>query len=148
MAKKNNTMMLVGIAAVIGAVWYFTKQPATAAAAVPAGGTPLPATPAGAIPGQVTTNSVQAAPAVDTSATSSFTNSNLDLVISQWFDTLDPANRAQAYAQYPNMTVDEKNQLGDIIVNVFDKFLKPSSAQTQFWNAWRVKYHIEDGTYA
>jgi hypothetical protein len=137
---KNNTVLVVGIAAAAAAVWYFFIRPGAQAApgsAVTPGAAALPGGPA-----------VNSTGPVYTSPPTPASNVNTDMVVQGWMNTLDAANKAQALGQFGNMTVDEKNQLADIIQNVWAVGAKPSAVQTNFWNAWRVKYHILDGTYA
>jgi hypothetical protein len=137
---KNNTVLVVGIAAAAAAVWYFFIRPGAQAAPGSA------ATPgAAALPGGPAVNSTGP---VYTSPPTPASNVNTDMVVQGWMNTLDAANKEQALGQFGNMTVDEKNQLADIIQNVWAVGAKPSAVQTNFWNAWRVKYHILDGTYA
>lgn len=145
--KKDNTLLIgLGIAAVLGGVYYFSRDTAAAPSS------PGVSNPGGALPGTVSSNlnastsiAQQQAP---TTTAGTGTASSQDLVLTNWFDSLDPANKNQAYAMLPNMTTDEKNQMANIIVNVWMKQVSPTSDQVNFWNTWRVKYHIEDGTFA
>jgi hypothetical protein len=133
---KDNTMLLLGLAAAAAVGYYFYSKQS-------AGVTPA-ALPAGSL---ATTTGT---PAGFSTAPTPAANANSATVVQGWFNSgaLDPANRQQAFGQFGNMTADEVNQLADIIVNVWGTGGKPSAAQTAFWNAWRVKYHIDDGTYA
>jgi hypothetical protein len=134
MGKKNdNTLLLFGLAAAAAVGYYFYSKQTPGAAATPATLTTTTGTPAGF-----------------TTAPTPAANANSATVVQGWFSSgaLDAANMQQAYAQFGNMTADEVNQLADIIVNVWGTGSKPSAAQTDFWNAWRSKYHIDDGTYA
>lgn len=128
--------MILGLAALAAAGYYFyTKQNGSAV-------------PAAAAPGALTTTT--GTPAGFVTAPTPAANINSATVVQGWFNSgaLDPANKQQAFAQFGNMTADEVNELADIIVNVWGTGSKPSAAQTDFWNQWRVKYHIDDGTYA
>jgi predicted negative regulator of RcsB-dependent stress response len=69
------------------------------------------------------------------------------VTVSNWMNTLDTANRTQALAELQYMTADELSQMANIINNVWAKGLSADSEETDFWNAWRVKYHVLDGTY-
>jgi hypothetical protein len=132
---KDNTMLLLGLAAAaaVGYYFYSRQSPGVAPALAPGSLATTTGTPAGF--------STAPTPAA---------NANSATVVQGWFNSgaLDPANKQQAFAQFGNMTADEINQLADIIVNVWGTGGTPSAAQTLFWNAWRVKYHIDDGTYA
>jgi hypothetical protein len=132
MAKKKNDWLLpVGILGAIGLYFYFKQQPVAAAPAI---------IPSGAIPMSTTVNSTDtSAPAPSVSST--------DTVVQTWMNTLPPNNRAQALSQFPNMTAAEKNELADIITNAWGKGVPPTSNQINFWNTWRVTYHVDDGTY-
>ncbi len=150
MAKKNSMTLPLLIGGGALAVWYFFFR--NTAAAAPA--------PTSAIPGNTANyngpgidmaspGTVSPLTGVSTAAAGYPTQNqnNTNIVIVNWMNTLSPANRNQALSQLPNMTVDETNELADIIVNVWAKGIAPSATQTAFWNAWRVKYHILDGTY-
>lgn len=69
-------------------------------------------------------------------------------VINQWINTLDPANANQARNALSVMTQAEIASLYDIVQNDFYGNGITTDAQRTFWNAWRVKYHVNDGTYA
>jgi len=70
-------------------------------------------------------------------------------IVRQWFDSLDAANKNQAYAQLPNMTSTDIAGLVDLIDNAWGSGIdKTTDSERAFWNAWRLKYHILDGTYA
>jgi hypothetical protein len=134
MGKKNdNTILVIGLAAAAAAVYYFYTKGSTAAAA----------------PGSTSSlTNPGTGPVVYSSAPTPAASGTTATVVQGWFNTLDPANKQQAYAQYGNMTDAELTELADIIVNVWGVGGKSSADQTIFWNAWRVKYHILDGTYA
>lgn len=68
--------------------------------------------------------------------------------ITQWMNTLTGGNRTAALAALPVMTQDEIAGLYDIVANDFYGNGITTPAQTAFWNAWRVKYHVNDGTYS
>jgi hypothetical protein len=128
---KDNTILYLGLAAAAAAAYYFYNRQSTAPAAA----------------ALTTTNGT---PSGFTTATTPAANANSATIVQGWFNSgaLDPANKQQAFAQFGNMTADEVNELADIIVNVWGTGSSPSAAQTAFWDEWRVKYHIDDGTYA
>jgi hypothetical protein len=132
MGKKNdNTFLLLGLAAAAGIGYYFyTKQ----------------STPA-AVPGAAVLPNPGTGPVTYSTAPTPAANVNSATVMQGWFNTLSPGNKQQAFAQFGNMTADEVNEMADIIVNVWGTGSQPSADQTAFWNMWRVKYHIDDGTY-
>lgn len=132
---KDNTMLLLGLAAAAAVGYYLYSKNSGSIA-------PVAVTPAGALTNPGT------GPVVYSSAPTPAANANTATIVQGWFNTLDAANKQQALAQYGNMTDAELTELADIIVNVWGTGGKPSAAQTDFWNAWRVKYHILDGTYA
>lgn len=70
-----------------------------------------------------------------------------DSTILPWMNNLGVANKQQALKMYPSMTTAEKTALSDIILNVWTGKRPQTKADTDFWNTWRVKYHIEDGTF-
>lgn len=57
-----------------------------------------------------------------------------------------PNNFAQFLKMLPQMSASEIQSLNDLMVNAWGKGATPTAAQVSFWNAWRSKYHIEDGT--
>jgi hypothetical protein len=134
--KKDNTTLLLLLAAAGAGIYYFYSKNSAAAPATSA----VPPAPGALVqsPG----------PAVYSTAPTPAANVNSATVVQGWFATLDAANKQQAYYQFANMTADEVNEMADIIVNVWGTGAKPSAAQTQFWNMWRAKYHVLDGTYA
>jgi hypothetical protein len=67
--------------------------------------------------------------------------------ITQWMNTLTGGNKTAAFAALTVMTQDEIAGLYDIVANDFYGNGITTAAQTAFWNAWRVKYHVNDGTY-
>ena len=132
------------------AIWYFYfRNPAAAAPVTVAPGTPsslLPAGPPTTLPG-----SIPAQTGISSTATGQpiVNQNNSTIAITSWANSgvLSPANRNQLFSQLPNMSVDETNELADIIVNVWGKGIAPTTAQSLWWNNWRVKYHVDDGTY-
>lgn len=169
---KKETVIILVIAG-LALVWYFffRNQSATAATATPtvpsAGGTVAapavvaavqgPATPAqmatATAPSQTLTAPDVVTPAAATVPGSAATPSvTFDAIILPWMNSLGVANKQQALSQYPNMTDAEKASLADIIANVWSAAGSPghralTPADTAFWDSWRVKYHILDGTY-
>ncbi len=65
-----------------------------------------------------------------------------------WIGSLDTANQAQAQKALLIMTPEEIAGLEDIVHNDFYGNGITTDAQRTFWNTWRVKYHVLDGTYA
>lgn len=159
--KKEYVIIIVAIALL--AIWYFfiRKSSATTAASVananPAsllasagGGLTSPSTNATA-----TGASQTIAPAIVSPLPQSGTvtgepvdPSQYDAIILPWMNSLGVANKAQALKEYPLMSDDEKAALADIIANVWTGNRPQTQDDTDFWNAWRVEYHILDGTYS
>jgi hypothetical protein len=131
---KNQTLILLGGGALLA--YYFWKksqaaQSAGAAAVITPGAgapivniTPVPQSNTG-VAGQLT----------------------VPQVVTDWVGTMDVANRNQFYAQLKVMTQADINGLQDIIVNDWEGTGIATPAQRAFWDTWRVKYHILDGTY-
>jgi hypothetical protein len=167
--KKEYVIIL--LIAAVAAIWYFFihKPDASTLAAnvIPAGGTSAAPVPAMAVQGPATPaanatatapSQVLTAPDVVTPAAASVPSTTTapaatpDSIILPWMNSLGVANKQQSLTMYPNMTDAEKAALADIIANVWSAAGTPghralTSADTAFWNAWRVKYHILDGTY-
>lgn len=68
------------------------------------------------------------------------------VAVTDWLKTLPPNNQAQAFKMLPTMTANDIAGLQDLILNLWAAGKQPTAAQTAFWNAWRTKYHINDGT--
>lgn len=145
---KDSTIALLAVAGLGAYLWYKNKNQAAATAALTA--SPGAATPVAPVtPGaQQTAVDLQAAGAVQSGAV--VTNDLCKNRVTTWFNTLSAGNKAQAFAMLPQMTEDELTAL----CLIFDEWAAghvapPALAQKyiDFWNSWRVKYHILDGTY-
>lgn len=141
MAKKSNNLLLI---AGIGVAGYFLWKKSAA---------PAPAvTPAGSLLTPTLTTNYSSAPTTGTGSAAtplpSVANDARVPVIQQWINTLDTANQAQANKALPLMSQDEIAGLYDVVHNDFYGNGITTPAQRDFWNAWRVKYHVLDGTYA
>lgn len=135
--KQNTVLILVG-AGLVGYYLYKRNQaatmlPATAQTAAPSGTMPLLAAPmVNAATVSVPLQGPTVPPAVKT-----------------WVDSaLDKANRDQFYSMLPTMSQNDLDSLNDIIVNDWGGTGVATTAQRTFWDSWRVKYHILDGTFA
>jgi hypothetical protein len=165
--KKNKTGLIIGLLAVGGlAWWYFTKKPATA--------TPIPATALPPVPGtgmalppplQVAPTAFvpgAAAPPVATPATVSPSPvaatplalpvtgpaDNRVATIQAWANsTLTPGNLAAFNAGESSFTPTEWAGLFDLYFNDWIGGQGNNAARIAFWNDWRAKYHVNDGTY-
>ena len=141
MSKKNNNLLLI---AGVGVAGYFLwkKSAAPAAAAAPAGSLLTP----------TLTGSFSSAPNTGTGSAAtplpSVANDPRLTDIRQWISSLSAGNQAQANKILPLMSQDEIAGLYDVVHNDFYGNGITTPAQRDFWNAWRVKYHVLDGTYA
>ena len=138
MAENKNTGLW--IVAGLVAVWYFFIRPQSSAVLI----TQQPSAP---VPVSEPLAQLPSAAPISVPAVAQSIDPNQLQTVKNWFDTLDSANKAQAYAQLPNMTADDIAGLYDIIVNDWEGTGVATDAQRAFWNAWRVKYHVQDGTY-
>jgi hypothetical protein len=68
--------------------------------------------------------------------------------IKQWISSLSPGNQAAALSALAVMSQAEIAGLYDIVHNDFYGNGITTSQQRAFWDAWRTKYHVADGTYA
>lgn len=162
---KKSTLIIVILIAV-AAIWYFfirkTDASNSAAAAVitPGGGLTADGTSpvmspnlnaTATAPSQTLTAPAvisQGAPAsLNPTAEAIIDPSQYDAIITNWMNGLGSANKLQALSIEPSMTLTEKAALADIIANVWTSKRAQTAADTTFWNAWRVKYHVLDGTY-
>lgn len=162
--KKEYVIILV--IAALALIWYFfirNKNQTPAAAAIPgtAVAEPSPvlavvnAPPAqlatATAPSQtMTTPAVVAQPSTGVQPVymTVIDPSQFDAIILPWMNSLGVANKQQALKMYPTMTDMEKSALADIILNVWGGKRPQTSDDTLFWNTWRTKYHILDGTYS
>jgi hypothetical protein len=135
--KSNNNLLLIAGVGVVG--WYLWSRSSTPVVAASPGLTPV-------------LTSTQSAPTVGTGSaatpTPSLANDARIPEIQQWIATLDAANAAQATRALQIMSQDEIAGLYDVVHNDFYGNGITTDAQRTFWNAWRVKYHVLDGTYA
>ncbi len=160
MAKKNKTGMIVGLLALGGlAWWYFSKKPsvaplpATALPPVPGTGPALPPALIGPaiLPPTVVTPEMTAPPPVITTPLSLPVTGPADnrvATIQSWANaSLSPGNLAQFNASEQSFTPDEWAGLFDLYFNDWIGGEGNNAAREKFWNDWREKYHINDGTY-
>lgn len=144
MAKKknNNTLLYIGLA--VGAYFLYQRSKNQNGVAVPA-----PVTPVALLP--PSTNI--AAPVAVTATTGRASNNSALLPdVLKWAQPtptggLSPANSARFFAVQNLFTTDEIDGLNDLVVNDWEGGQGNTAARTAFWNNWRVKYHIADGTY-
>ena len=162
---KKETVIILVIAA-LALVWYFFfyKKNQTAVIQTPVGTLAAPVTQAGVLNSLPSTNATATSPsqtltAVDVVSTRPSTGVNpvglttidpsqYDAIILPWMNSFGSANKAQALKMYPSMTDAEKAMLADFIVNLWPGKRAQTADDTAGWNAWRVKYHILDGTYS
>jgi hypothetical protein len=151
MAKKNNTVLILGIAAVGFYLWKRNQAQGQPVALMPGSGLnpTLPTSPVSS-PSFIQPVT-QAAPVsqvqnVQPSPVSSGVTIPADVYT--WIGTLDLANQGQANKALTLMSQSEVNSLEDIVHNDFYGNGITTTAQRQFWDAWRVKYHVLDGTYS
>jgi hypothetical protein len=140
MAKKNDNLLLIAALAVGGYFLYKKMQPAAVVAAPGSNLTPT------------LTGNYSTAPTVGTGSAStplaSTANDARIPEINQWINTLSPANANQARAALLQMSQAEIAGLYDVVHNDFYGNGITTDAQRTFWNTWRVKYHVLDGTYS
>lgn len=153
--KKTNYLLIAGIAAV---GFYLWKR----SVAQPAGSTPLPGSAIN--PTMPTVAPLVSAP-VSQPATTGFlatvaqvfapapapvtaSGTTVPGDVRTWVESLDAANQAQANKALLIMPQSEIDSLEDIVHNDFYGNGITTPAQRTFWDMWRVKYHVLDGTYA
>lgn len=163
MAKKKNDLVQWGIlvAAAAGLYYLYKKgQPGTAATSITTTTTTtpvaaLPTTQAAAVldpgvspPITQTVTPESLAPLTTTVPTSNATHSaNQQTVIDFFTSDLDEANLNQFNNSMAQFTTQEWASLYDLLVNDWEGGGGNTPARKQFWDTWRVKYHILDGTY-
>jgi hypothetical protein len=132
MSKKsnNNLLLILGVAGVGYYLW--SKNQATA----PPSQTAVTSTSAP----NYGTGSAQ-------TPTPSVVNDPRLTEINQWINTISVANANQARLALTQMSQDEVAGLYDIVHNDFYGNGITTPAQRTFWDTWRVKYHVLDGTY-
>lgn len=165
MAKKNNSGKWLLLGAVLVGGYFLLKKNAAAAApslpptTPPAPGTTTPVTtttttgPTGATPIQ----SATAAPIVATDLTmpADAGQSSLSVpydtrmaTLQQWAEGyMGAGDLAQWNTMKAFFTQDEWNGLYDLYFNAWVGGQGATPARTAFWDTWRVKYHILDGTH-
>jgi len=161
--KKHTARFVVIIAALAGAIWYFFFRPHASLATQ-------------AAVSQSATDGINAAvnnvlgvnhPAATVVSTGSMTgtgaglmdtsDAQVDATVSSYFNTLSPANKQQAYAQAVNMHND--TYIGSstpvsgksYYEGIYHMVVDPGwgkALYADFWNKFRTRYHVLDGTYA
>jgi hypothetical protein len=142
--------LLVGGAYVAYKLYENYAAGTTAAAAAPGATTPLTSVPSLPAPGGQTTASGQVlAPVPSQQLPVSTVSSSLPAGIpAQVYSTV--MSWAQTDGRAPVLQMAAANVpaeyagMYDIITNAWDKNIKPSAAQTAFWNALRAKYNPGD----
>jgi predicted membrane-bound mannosyltransferase len=139
MAKKSNNNLLLIAAVAVGG--YFLWKKSAAPAVAPATGlTPT------------LTGDYSTAPTIGTGSAStplpSTANDPRLIEINQWVGTLSVGNQNQARAALSQMSQAEIAGLYDIVHNDFYGNGITTPTQRVFWDTWRVKYHVLDGTVA
>lgn len=127
MTKYKKYIIWVGIAVVIILLYLYYKSKAKPAAPV--------VTTVNPVTGQSTT-----------AATALNGTVEVPKAVTDWANGLQPNNKAQFYKMLPTMTQQDIDGLYDIILNEWGANRMPTPAQTTFWNYWRVKYHVADGS--
>ena len=148
---KTNEILLLGAAGI--AVWYFgfykpgqlsTQLPSQPVQPLLPGATSLPGI---SLQSSASLNPVSIPSPGASMSTQTGTNPNATLAqqttIFNWANTLKPADQAQFYAMWSQMTSSDIAGLMDLIVNEWQGGQPVTAARTNFWNAWRVKYQID-----
>lgn len=140
MAKKKNDWILpvaLGLGAV-GLYMYFKKaQPALADPGIIA---------PGALPGSTTLDTTAPASGSTVTSSGSLSHVNDPSVIKWAAASMSPMNYAQFQKTEGTFTNDDWDGLY-LLVSGDPTYGFGTSGGATFWNAWRVKYHINDGTY-
>ena len=137
--KKSNSTTLLLVAGVAAVGYYLYTKSAVQPAVLQSNGLPTTLS-TGSLPNTGTGSA--ATPLASTA------NDPRLLVINQWINTLSPGNATAARNALMIMSQSEIASLYDIVQNDFYGNGITTDAQRSFWNAWRVKYHVDDGTYA
>lgn len=153
MAKKNNTLLIVGIAAV---GFYLWKRSAAAPVpvALPGSGLnpTLPTSPMVSAPAPAPAPTgflSQTLQTLQQSAQTTASGTVIPADIHTWVNSISSAaNQAQANKALAIMPQSEIDSLEDIVHNDFYGNGITTPAQRAFWDMWRTKYHVLDGTYA
>jgi hypothetical protein len=133
MAKKNNNTLL--IVAVAAAGFYLWKRSSAAAVVAPVATGTMSTSPVTLGTGSAAT------PAPAVASDPRLTE------IRQWIASLSAGNQSAANAALLVMTQSEIDKLYDIVHNDFYGNGITTILQAAFWNGWRQKYHVLDGTY-
>jgi hypothetical protein len=154
MAKKKDKKMWIGIAllAVVGgAIWFMRKKtPALLPPGTPPlpGGTPLPGGAIPIVPGTGAALTPTTTPLVPTQANTAIPTDPRVATIQTWANTsMTPPNLAQFNKMKSSFTNDDWLGLFDLYFNDWIGGQGNTAARTVFWNGWRSKYHINDGTF-
>lgn len=153
--KDKGTYVIVGLGAAALIYYFYNKNKATSAiptvAPVTEPGITTPSTPITALPvtptlqtGQLTTALYNPAP----TPTGVPLSSQQQTVMAFFKTDLDEANLNQFMNSYPSFTDSEWAGLWDLVVNDWQGGQGNTPQRKQFWDTWRVKYHILDGTYS
>jgi|SRR5882672_8809686 len=159
MAKKKDNLVQWGLILAAGfGVYYLYKKNQAATTTITTTTTPvavLPITPTASVidPGMtapitLTIAPESLAPLTTTVPTANATHSANQQTVIDFFTTdLDEANLNQFHNSMNQFTADEWAGLYDLLVNDWEGGGGNTPARKQFWDTWRVKYHILDGTY-
>jgi hypothetical protein len=141
--KSSSTTKLLLVAGVAGVAYYLYKSGALNNI-LPAG---APSAPAAVNPLAITSTQQAVTNSAATSLPPVTSNDPRVTTIMQWMNTLTGGNKTAALNALPQMSQSEIAGLYDIVANDFYGNGITTGPQTTFWNAWRVKYHVLDGTY-
>lgn len=167
MEKKSKIWQWAAILGGAGLVYYFYNKNKTATtttttttvttpapvSALPTASTVitpgLPVTPPSTVtiltPETFAPAQLPAAPAPVNAAAAS---TDQQTVIDYFKSSLDEANLNQFNNSMASFTPAEWSALWDLLVNDWRGGQGNTPARMQFWDTWRTKYHILDGTYA
>jgi hypothetical protein len=167
MEKKSNIWEWVAVLGGAGVLYYLYSKNKTTTVTTTTVATPvispvssLPASTTASVidpgvtqPVTVTVTPDSLLPVVPTVATATPTNAatysaNQQQVIDYFKSDLDEANLNQFLNNEANFTPAEWAGLYDLLVNDWEGGQGNTPARVQFWNNWRTKYHILDGTYS
>lgn len=169
MAKKNSIGIGIALLGGGGLLYYYMKNRDTVTPPVtPILPPPVPSGPSDLVPisapvavtlmpsTPLTATPLQMTPIVSTNApgvTSGYANADgaglsvADMqTILNWVGSLSQARQNQFYATAPLYTADEWKGLRNLVVIAWAQGQGQKASDVDFWNYWRVKYHIADGT--
>lgn len=157
--KKNKTGLWLVLAALGGgAIWYFTRKPATAPATSP----PATLPPTVTVPTTTSTTTMPIVPAtLDMPATAATTSGGYPGDPAQGINAAQKAEllnllpgqlSAANWQQFQNVMGQFTPQDWWGIYDLWGRwpnngFSNMTPERIQFWTYWRTKYHIADGTY-